>query len=81
MTLSLHVSTPAGAAHDIELSVAPASVSFASLDTAINVGAYSDEDTTGTFNPFAPAPSWSREVVKTPSRPGHSDGKRKLSVP
>ena len=59
MTKSRHIFTSGGAAHDVELSVAPASVSFASLDTAISVAAYTDEDTTDTDNLFAPAPSWS----------------------
>ena len=39
------------------MSVAPASVSFAILDTAINVAAYTNKYTTDTVNPFAPTPS------------------------
>ena len=57
MKMSRHIFTFGGAAHDVEHSVAPASISFAVLDTAINVAAYTDEDTTDTVNPFAPAPS------------------------
>ena len=56
MTTSHNIFTSGGAAHNVELSVAPALVSFTSLDTANNVAAYTDEDTTGTVNPFAPAP-------------------------
>ena len=57
MMISSHIFTSGGAAHDVEHSVAPTSVSFAILDTAINVAAYTDNDTTDTVNPFAPAPS------------------------
>ena len=66
MTMSHHIFfTSGGAAYNVELSVSAASISFASLDTAIDVAAYTDEDT-ATVNLLAPAPSWSREVVKTP---------------
>ena len=66
MTMSHHIFfTSCGAAYNVELSVSAASISFASLDTAIDVAAYTDEDT-ATVNLLAPAPSWSREVVKTP---------------
>ena len=61
MTMSHHIFTSGGAAHDVKHSVAPASVSFAILDTTINVSAYTDEDTTDTVNPFAPAPPYSCE--------------------
>ena len=57
MTMSHHIFTSGGAAHDVEDSAACASASFSILDTAINVAAYTDEDTTDTVNPFAPAPS------------------------
>ena len=57
MTMGHHIFTSGGADHDVKHSVAPASVSFAILDTAINVAAYTNKDTTDTFNPFAPAPS------------------------
>ena len=57
MTMSHHIFTSSDAAHDVEHSVAPASVSFSILDTYINVAAYTDGDTTDTVNPFAPAPS------------------------
>ena len=79
--MSHHIITSGGAAHDVKLSVAPMSVSFASSSTAKNVAAYTDEDTTDTVDSFAPTPSWSRGVVKTPPRSGHSEVKRRLSVP
>ena len=62
MTTSHHIFTSGGAAHDVELLVASVSVSFASINTFINVAAYTDEDTTGTVNPFAPTSSCSRKV-------------------
>ena len=65
MTMSHHI-TPSGAAHDVKPSVAPALVSFSSLETGINV-LHPGEDTTDNVNPFAPAPSCSRGAVKTPS--------------
>ena len=57
MTMSHQIFTSGGAAHDVDYSVAPASVSFAILDTAISVTVYTDDDTTDTVNPLAPAPS------------------------
>ena len=74
--MSHHIFTSGGAAHDIKLWVAPASVSFAGLETAINIDAYIDEDTTDAFNPYAPGPSWCHRVVKTSSQPVHSKVKR-----
>ena len=56
MTMIHHIFNSGGAARDIELSVASVSVSFASLNTAINVAAYRDEVTTDTVNSFAPTP-------------------------
>ena len=64
--MSHHIFTSGGVAHDVEHSVAPASVSFSILDTAINVAAYTDEDAADAVNSFAPTLSWSRGVVKTP---------------
>ena len=66
MTMIHHIFTSGGAAHDFELSVAPVSVSFASLNTVITIATYTDDDTANIVNPFAPAPSWSRGVTKTP---------------
>ena len=57
MTMSHHIFTSGGETYDVGLIVAIASDSFASLNTAINVAAYTYEDTTQTVNPFAPAPS------------------------
>ena len=57
MTMSHHIFASGGAAHNVELLVDPASVSFACLYTAINVAAYTDKDNIDTVNPFAPAPS------------------------
>ena len=57
MTMSHQIFTSGGAAHDVDYSVAPASVSFAILDTAISVTVHTDDDTTDTVNPLAPAPS------------------------
>ena len=81
MTMIHHIFTSGGAAHKVKYSVAPASASFASLDTAINVAAYTNEDITDTVNPFFPGSimkSWSCE---DPYWSGHSDVKTKLSVP
>ena len=71
--MSHHIFTSGGAAHDVKHSVAPASVSFAILDTTINVSAYTDEDTTDTVIHL---PQLHHKV-----RSGHSKLKRKLSVP
>ena len=59
--MSHHISTPGGAAHDVDPSIAPLSVSSTSLDAAISDAAYTDEDTTDSINSFAPSPSWSCE--------------------
>ena len=52
-----------GAAYDFLSSIAPASVSSASLGAANNVSVYAEEFTTDTFTPSAPL---HHGVVKTP---------------